>query len=79
MIDAVLNNDNFGQEGFVRGNANLSFSSNLEIILGETVEDSSMKTDLQLQIKLQKFNFLATQFSVAKQFVHSPKSNCRSH
>ena len=24
MIDAVLNNDNFGQEGFVRGNANLS-------------------------------------------------------
>ena len=40
MIDAVLNNDNFGQEGFVRGNANLSFNSYKDIILDETTEAS---------------------------------------
>ena len=37
MIDAVLNNDDFGQEGFVRGIANLSFNSISKMISDETV------------------------------------------
>ena len=46
MIDAVLNNDNFGQEGFVRGIPNLSFNSVSKKISDEIVVANNMKIDL---------------------------------